>query len=85
MDLARNQWFRAFGLAVNHFRTKRGISQEALALAAGVNRTHMNVLETGRSNPSLDTMLKVCAALDISFVELAREIEKHLKKRRAAR
>jgi transcriptional regulator with XRE-family HTH domain len=81
MDAAQSQRRRAFGKAVRHFRAKRGISQERLALAAGIDRTHMTVLEQGRSSPTLDTLMKLCPALGISFVDLAGEIERNMKKR----
>lgn len=82
MDLMRNQWLQAFGVTLRHYRAKKGISQERLAHEAGIDRTHMNVLEAGHSNPSLNTVRRICAALDISIEEWAVEMGKHIKKHR---
>jgi len=44
-------------------REKLGLSQEAVAERAGVDRTYISILERGLKSPTLDTLEKVCAAL----------------------
>ncbi len=54
----------ALGEAVREARKKAGLSQEALALAADVDRAFMSALERGQRNVTLNNLLKVCRALD---------------------
>ena len=51
------------------------MSQEALAFDAGLDRTYISLLELCRRSPTLDTLVALCAALDVSLVELVKAIE----------
>jgi len=51
-------------------RRAKGLSQEALAWDAGVNRSHMAVIETGKSWVRLDIIEKLAAALECEPYEL---------------
>ena len=46
------------------------VSQERLAEMAGVHRTYVGHLELGRGSPTLDTIVRVAAALDVDPAEL---------------
>jgi transcriptional regulator with XRE-family HTH domain len=46
-------------------RKEKGLTQEALARKSGVNRVLIARFETGRSNPTLDTLQKIALALDV--------------------
>jgi transcriptional regulator with XRE-family HTH domain len=53
------------------------MSQEQVALAAGLDRTYVSGIERSRRNPSLRSMQKVAAVLEIDLAELlikAREL-----------
>ncbi|MFY2610792.1 helix-turn-helix domain-containing protein [Achromobacter xylosoxidans] len=73
----------AFGRELRALRRKKKMSQETLALEANLDRTYISLLELGRHAPSLDTMLQLCHALEISFADLARCLEERLKKENA--
>lgn len=60
----------AFAAELRSRRAKSGLSQEALALAAEVNRTYVAKLELARNQPSLTVMLNLASALDIELTEL---------------
>ncbi len=62
----------ALGKAIRQLRDKRGMTQEALAHAAGVTVGHLSMIERGHSNPTWATVRAVAAALDVSMVELTR-------------
>jgi transcriptional regulator with XRE-family HTH domain len=55
---------------LRRIRRERGLSQEALAWDAGVNRSHMAVIETGKSWVRLDIVAKLAAALEVEPHEL---------------
>lgn len=59
---------------------KQGVSHEKLAIKAGISRTAISHLESGRSQPSLRVSINISNALGISFSELARQTEKLIKR-----
>lgn len=63
---------RLFGDLVRARRHRVGLSQEALALRAGVNRSYYASLEAGRRNPSLETICRLAVALGCDTADLVR-------------
>lgn len=60
-----------FGAALRAVRERQGLTQADLALAAGLHRTHISLLERGkRRAPGLDTVAKLGAALQLSADDL---------------
>ncbi len=58
-------WLAAFGQRVVALRRERGLSQQALALAAGLDPTYLSGVEQGRRNLGLINIHKIAAALDV--------------------
>jgi transcriptional regulator with XRE-family HTH domain len=58
------------GTALRTKRIERNISQEALADAAGINRTHIGEVERGKRNVSFLHLCRIADALDLSLSEL---------------
>lgn len=54
-----------FGELLRRWRLRRGLSQLALAAAASTPARHVSFLETGRSRPGTDLVLRLAAALDV--------------------
>ncbi|WP_421781827.1 helix-turn-helix transcriptional regulator [Kiloniella litopenaei] len=52
------------------FREWRGLSQNALANASGVNRVQINDIEAGRKTGSVQTLKKLADTLDITIDDL---------------
>jgi transcriptional regulator with XRE-family HTH domain len=59
-----------FGRNLFMARRRAFFSQEALAKAAGLHRTHIGLLEKGRREPRLGTILRLADALGIEAGEL---------------
>lgn len=55
-------------------RKRAGLSQEELAVRAGLHRTEIGVLERGGRLAGLDTAIKLAGALSISLNDLARGV-----------
>lgn len=62
----------AFGKVLKNTRKESGLSQEQLALQSGLDRTFISLLERGKRQPSLTSIIEVSAYLDISASELVR-------------
>lgn len=58
-----------FGAMLRHWRARRRISQWDLALEAEVSARHVSFLETGRSRPSRDMVLRLAEHLDVPLRE----------------
>ena len=56
--------------AIRAERAKVGLSQEALALAAEVDRTYVSQLERGIANPSLLILYRIAKVLEVPVVKL---------------
>jgi transcriptional regulator with XRE-family HTH domain len=56
----------AFGAVLRDCRVKVGLSQEALAGTAGVDRTFVSLLERGLRQPTLETLFRLAGALGVS-------------------
>jgi transcriptional regulator with XRE-family HTH domain len=59
-----------FGAVVRRHRLERGLSQERLAEAAGLSQRYLSVLERGENSPTLNVIVRLAAALDLSPAEL---------------
>ena len=77
---------RAFGKALRDIRELRDVSQEQLALNAGLDRTYMSLIERGLSSPTIRTLDRLAEALDVRPSKIVKHMEELLPKwRRAAR
>lgn len=57
------------GNRVRFLRKKINLSQEKLALKAGIDRTYLAGIESGKRNVTLVTLEKVVLALEITMKE----------------
>lgn len=55
---------------VRVLRGARQLSQEQLALEAGVDRTLVSKIERQRANPSLEVLAKICVVLEVPIARL---------------
>jgi transcriptional regulator with XRE-family HTH domain len=64
-----------FGVNLRWARQRAGISQEALALKAEVDRAAISVFEHGRRDPNLRTILKLARALEVPAAMMFNGVE----------
>jgi transcriptional regulator with XRE-family HTH domain len=69
----------AFGQAIRMTRLDQGVSQEALAHLAGVERSHMGKVERGEHLPNLGLIFKLATALNTAPGVLVNLTESLLK------
>ena len=58
------------GLAIRNARKEAGLSQEALAVDAGLDRSYMGGIERGEHNLTVMNLVKVSLALSVTPSEL---------------
>ena len=54
-----------FGARLRWWRKRRGVSRLDLAGTAGTTQRHVSFLESGRTQPSREMVLRLAAALDV--------------------
>lgn len=75
MPVALSPLHAAFGQALRELRAERSLSQEAVALAAGLNRGYYSGVERGVRNVALANIAKIADALDMPASELLARAE----------
>jgi transcriptional regulator with XRE-family HTH domain len=61
---------RTIGLTIRALRRERGLSQEALAALAQIDRSYMSSVERGLRNVSVLNVARIAAALDVPVRDL---------------
>ena len=68
-----------FGLVIKELRLQKGISQERLALDAGIDRTYIGHIEKGVRNVSIEIIEKLAEYFQIPISEIFKRIEENEK------
>lgn len=66
----------AFGKVLRALRAERGLSQEALALEAGIQRNYVSLIERGINQPTITIIFKLAAALEIKPSQMIELVER---------
>lgn len=61
---------RKVGKNIKKIRKKKGLTQEELALEAGLNRAYIGYIERGKRNPSTETVAKIAKVLKVSLSKI---------------
>ncbi len=61
---------KAFGVVISTLRVRKGLTQESLSGLAGIARSHLAALESGKKTAKLDTVWQIAYALEIRPSEL---------------
>jgi transcriptional regulator with XRE-family HTH domain len=67
--MAVGQTQAGVGRALREWRSRRRMSQLELALEAGISTRHLSFVETGRSHPGRDLLLRILGELDVPYRE----------------
>ncbi len=59
-----------FGLTIRELRKAKGLSQEAFADAAGLDRSYMGHIERGEKNITLSKVYQIAGALNMTVADI---------------
>lgn len=68
--MASSTFARQFGVKLRQLRESRGMTQEALANAAGLHPTHISLIEGARRSVRLETIERLSIALGVQAADL---------------
>lgn len=74
MENSKTKVLLRFAERVREERAKLGISQEALAVRAGVHRTYIGMIERAEKNITLNNIEKIAKALKVTITELMKQV-----------
>jgi DNA-binding XRE family transcriptional regulator len=69
-DRLRSDFYAAFGKRVRELRLQQGLTQEALAESAGIDRTYLAQIEAGKRRMALHVAWNLANSLNLSIEEL---------------
>lgn len=69
----------AFGQTLRELRKENGLSQEELAHESGLDRTFISLLERGKRQPSLGTIISIASVLNLTASAFIQQVETAIK------
>ncbi len=64
------KYFQDLGLRIKQLREQKGLDQKAFAFDCEIGRTQLYMIENGKTNPRLLTLMKIAGGLEVSVSEL---------------
>lgn len=65
----------SLGAELRRARNEAGLTQEALARAAKLDRAYISLLENDRKSPTVDTLFRLCGALGVTASAVLARVE----------
>ncbi|MFK5972622.1 MAG: helix-turn-helix transcriptional regulator [Flavobacteriaceae bacterium] len=62
------------GIQIRNLRKNKGLSQESMALEAGIDRSYMGSIERGERNVSFLTLVKIATVLECEISTFTKNI-----------
>ena len=70
MNTEEEKYFQTIGLNIKQLREAKGVDQKSFAFDCEIGRTQLYMIENGKTNPRLSTLMKIANGLDISVDQL---------------
>lgn len=61
---------KQLGLRIRLLRNERHMSQEEVSFKAGISAAHLGQIERATKNPTIETVARIAAALEVSITSL---------------
>ena len=70
MNTKEEKYFQKLGAKIKQLREGKEIDQKSFAFDCEIGRTQLYMIEKGRTNPRLLTLMKIADGLEITISEL---------------
>ncbi|MGN6647328.1 MAG: helix-turn-helix domain-containing protein [Cytophaga sp.] len=70
MNTKEEKYLRFLGQKIQKLREEKEMDQKAFAFECEIGRTQLHMIENGKTNPRLLTLIKIAGGLEISVHEL---------------
>ncbi len=70
VNTKEEKYFKKLGVKIKKLREAKGLDQKAFSFDCEIGRTQLYMIENGKTNPRLGTLLKIANALEISLAKL---------------
>lgn len=70
VNTKEEKYFKKLGAKIKALREEKGLDQKAFAFDCEIGRTQLHMIENGKTNPRLLTLIKIARALEISLSKL---------------
>lgn len=70
MNAKEEKYLKKLGLKIKSLRESKNIDQKAFAFDCEIARTQLYMIENGRTNPRIITLIKIANTLEITLSDL---------------
>ena len=70
VNTKEQQYFEKLGTRIKQLREEKGLDQKSFAFDCEIGRTQLYMIENGKTNPRLLTLIKIAKGLELSLHEL---------------
>jgi putative transcriptional regulator len=70
VNTKEEKYFKKLGIKIKALREEKGLDQKAFAFDCEIGRTQLHMIENGKTNPRLLTLMKIADTLEISLSKL---------------
>jgi transcriptional regulator with XRE-family HTH domain len=70
VNTEEEKYFKKLGAKIRKLREEKNLDQKAFALDCEISRTQLHMIENGKTNPRLLTLIKIANALEVSVSKL---------------
>jgi transcriptional regulator with XRE-family HTH domain len=74
VNTAEEKYFQKLGLKIKELREDKGFDQKSFAFDCEIGRTQLYMIENGKTNPRLLTLMKIAKGFDLNVDELLKDI-----------
>ena len=70
VNTKEEKYFKKLGAKIKRLREEKGVDQKAFAFDCEIGRTQLYMIENGKTNPRLLTLMKIANGLEVSLHDL---------------
>lgn len=68
--MEKDKFLIQLGLRIRHIRKQKGMTQQHLSNVSDIEKANLSRIESGITNPTVLTLLKISNAFDVTVIDL---------------